>query len=73
MPGENADAQVKINGELLQGPRKLDHNDRILFGKHVFYLFVDPEGKEELKDWHIASEEANKDAVDSLVQAEIEK
>ena len=28
---------------------------------------------EEEKDWHFASEEANKDAVDSLVQAEIEK
>ena len=39
----------------------------------MFYLFVDPQDMDEEKDWNMASEEANKDAVDSLVQAELEK
>ena len=39
----------------------------------MFYLFVDPDEIGDLNDWIMASEEANKDAVESLVKAELDK
>ena len=34
--------KVKVNGELVEEPVKLEHGDRILIGSHYFYLYVDP-------------------------------
>lgn len=40
----------------------LTHGDRLLFGSHHYFLFVDPSvNPEETYEWELAMKEANKD------------
>lgn len=42
----NSDSPVKhqtlVNGQLLEHPEKLRHLDRVRFGLHNYFVFIDP-------------------------------
>lgn len=58
---------VKVNGELIVNPILLEHGDRILFGSHHYFLYIDPLiNIEETYDWDLAVKEANKDQMGIL-------
>ena len=53
---------VKVNGERLEEPVRLQHGDRILIGDYQYYLYVDPMVDPEASyDWNQAMKEANRD------------
>jgi hypothetical protein len=53
---------VKVNGELITDPVLLVHGDRLLFGSHHYFLYMDPlVNPDEMYDWELAMKEANKD------------
>jgi hypothetical protein len=53
---------VKINGELVNGPTTLQPGDRILFGSHIYYIYIHPNiNKDDQFDYEDAVKEANKD------------
>lgn len=55
---------VKVNGERVEEPVRLEHGDRILIGSHHYYLFVDPlVNSDEQVEWETAMKEANKDSM----------
>ena len=52
-----------VNGDLVSEERQLQHGDRILFGNHNYFIFVDPQLEpltEEQKDYYSATKEVNK-------------
>ena len=66
----SADPQLKtyINGKLLTAQRELENQDRIRFGNHNYFLFVDPEEiTRESYDWEFAMNEANEEGVKRLI------
>jgi len=58
-----AGARIKVNGFPLTGERKLEHNDRVIFGSNHLYVFKNPlkpdlpEGTPEDVDWDFAQKE----------------
>lgn len=53
---------VKVNGELVEEPTQLNPGDRILFGSHIYYLYVNPKiNKDATYNHEAAVKEANKD------------
>ena len=61
--------QTLLNGKLVTGETKLKHLDRIRFGLHNYFLFLDPNEVEfNQYDW----EYANQEAIDNNVK-DIEK
>ena len=53
-------AKIKVNGINIEGPHKLEHNDRILFGSSHLHVFVDPKkqvNKQQRITWEIAQKE----------------
>lgn len=51
-----------LNGEQVDGPRLLQHGDRILVGLLHYFLFVDPHvNHNEFCDYEFAMKEANKE------------
>jgi hypothetical protein len=51
-----------VNGDLLTEPIVINHADRVLFGNHNYFLYVDPEiNLEEEVDWEVAMKEVLKD------------
>ena len=58
---------VKINGELVTEPRKMEHGVRVLIGMHHYYIFCDPViDKEVMVPWEEAMKEANADALNNV-------
>ena len=54
--------KVKVNGELVDEPVKLQHGDRVLIGDYQYYLYVDPLIDFDADfDWNAAMKEANRD------------
>ena len=54
--------KVKVNGELVVEPQKLQHLDRVLIGDYQYYLYVDPlVDFDATYDWNEANKEANRD------------
>ena len=48
-----------MNGKLVTGEAKLKHLDRIRFGLHNYFLFLDPNEVEfNQYDWDFANQEA---------------
>lgn len=73
------DSSVKtmVNGQLISGPVEIHNQDRIRFGNHVFFSFIDPsqEQNEEL-NFEFAVKEANETEMKSLIgerEAEIRR
>ena len=65
---------VKVNGERVEEPVKLEHGDRILVGSHHYYLFVDPQvNNEEQVEWEEAMKEANKEQLAMAAAADQEE
>ena len=63
--------KVKVNGELVEEPVKLEHGDRILVGGHHYYLFVDPTiNNDEQVEWEDAMKEANKKELELAAAAD---
>lgn len=55
---------VKINGELVQQPTVLRPGDRILFGSHIYYIFIHPKvNKDATFEYEDAVKEANKESM----------
>ena len=53
---------VKINGELVTQPTRLSPGDRILFGPHIYYLYIHPKiNKDAVYEYEDAVKEANRD------------
>jgi hypothetical protein len=53
---------VKVNGELVTQPTFLNPGDRVLFGSHIYYLFIHPNiNKDATFEYEDAVKEANKD------------
>ena len=75
----SADQQLKtyINGKLLTAQRELENQDRIRFGNHNYFLFIDPEEiTRDSFDWEFAMNEANEEGVKRLIgeqEAELRK
>jgi hypothetical protein len=73
------DPSVKtmVNGQIIKGPTEIHNQDRIRFGNHVFFSFIDPEQpqSEEL-NFEFAVKEANETEMKSLIgekEAEIRR
>lgn len=61
---------TKINGEIVTGPTFLNPGDRILFGSHIYYIFIHPNVNPEASfEYEDAVKEANKDQM-QITQAE---
>ena len=57
-----------LNGKLLTSPTVLENQDRIRFGNHNFFLYIDPEELTSAKfDWEYAVKEANEEQVRGLI------
>lgn len=55
---------VKINGELVQQPTVLRPGDRILFGSHIYYIYIHPKvNKDATFEYEDAVKEANKESM----------
>lgn len=63
-PAPDMNLKTTLNGKILEKTTELSHQDRIRFGNHNFFLFVDPE---ELSannfDWEYAMREAHEEEV----------
>jgi len=59
IPSDNPASKTMVNGKVLSGRKELDSGDRIRFGNHVFFLYVDPDEIGEKHDWEEAVKEAN--------------
>lgn len=42
-PSLDPSLKTTLNGKILTIPAEIEHNDRIRFGNHNFFLFIDPE------------------------------
>lgn len=68
IPNRDSSFKTIVNGKLLVEPLELEHGDRIRFGNHNYWLFIDPEEiGAELKDWQFAMNEANEEEVKGLI------
>lgn len=53
---------TKINGEIVQAPTVLNPGDRILFGSHIYYIYIHPKvNRDATFEYEDAVKEANKD------------
>ena len=63
-PSQDKNLRTMRNGKLIEEPTLLDHQDRIRFGNHNFFLYIDPEElSNEHYDWEYAVTESNQDQV----------
>ena len=75
----STDPQLKtyVNGKVLTAQRELENQDRIRFGSHNYFLFIDPEEiTHDNFDWEFAMNEANEEGVKRLIgeqEAELRK
>jgi kinesin family member 13 len=68
IPSQDPSHKTMRNGKLVEKLVVLEHQDRIRFGNHNFFLFLDPEELSNEKiDWEYAVKESNKDQVQGLL------
>ena len=60
-------SKTTVNGKAVTGPVVLSHGDRVRFGNHNYFVFMDPEDMEKVADWETAVREANSEGVDMLL------
>lgn len=52
----------------------MEHNDRVKFGNHNFFLFKDPDELDQTEyDWEFAAKEATEEQVKSMLGAQDEE
>lgn len=73
IPSREGDRKTMINGKIITEKQELDSGDRIRFGNHVFYVYVDPDEIAEQHDWEFAMEEANEAEVNALLAKQNEE
>ena len=67
-PSPDPNLKTMVNGEILKGPRALQGQDRIKFGNHVFFSFIDPDVPQNSElDWEYAVKEANETEMKSMM------
>jgi pSer/pThr/pTyr-binding forkhead associated (FHA) protein len=60
---------TKINGELVMTPTVLNPGDRILFGSHIYYIYIHPNvNRDATFDYEDAVKEANKDSMSTRIE-----
>ncbi|CAG9327700.1 unnamed protein product [Blepharisma stoltei] len=73
-PSTDPSLKTLVNGKVLTQEITLQHHDRIRFGNHNYFLFIDPD---ELGgapfDWEKAVNEASQDQVNGLIGANNEE
>ena len=73
IPSDNPASKTMVNGKVLSGRKELDSGDRIRFGNHVFFLYVDPDEIGEKHDWEEAVKEANEAEVQAMLGKQAEE
>lgn len=64
IPSSDPNLKTVINGKTLTEPADLNNEDRIRFGNHNYFLFIDPEELSNNKyDWEYAMKEAHEEEV----------
>ena len=67
-PSPDFNLKTTVNGKILTEPTKIDHQDRIKFGNHNFFLLIDPEElSNDSFDWEYAMKEAHEEEVKLLL------
>ena len=60
---------MKVNGELVTEPIDLQPGDRILFGSHIYYIYIHPNvNKDATFEYEDAVKEANKEQMQFSVE-----
>lgn len=68
IPSPDPNLKTMINGKLLTQPTVIENQNRIRFGNHNFFLFVDPDELSNNNfDWEYAMKEANEEQVNGLI------
>lgn len=68
IPSSDPSYKTILNGKFLEKPAFLEHQDRIRFGNHNFFLFIDPEElSNDRHDWEFAVKEAHEEEVKALL------
>lgn len=68
IPSQDTSLRTMRNGKLITEPVLLENQDRLRFGNHNFFLFVDPdELSNKVFDWEFAVKEANSEQVRVLL------
>ena len=68
IPSQDLNLRTTLNGKILEAPAILSHQDRIRFGNHNFFLFVDPEElSSNSYDWEYAMSEAHEEEVKMIL------
>jgi kinesin family member 13 len=67
-PSSDPNLKTMINGKILAEPTVLENQNRIRFGNHNFFLYIDPEELSSATyDWEYAVKEANEEQVRGLL------
>lgn len=67
-PSEDPNVKTLRNGKLITEPTILEHQDRLRFGNHNFFLYIDPEElSNDHYDWEYAVKESNQDQVRDIL------
>ena len=68
IPSSDPGVKTTLNGKILEKPTFLEHQDRIRFGNHNFFLFIDPEElSNNSHDWEYAVKEAHEEEVKTFL------
>jgi kinesin family member 13 len=68
LPSPDANLKTTVNGKLLTQSAVLQHHDRVRFGNHNYFLFVDPEElSNSHPDWEFAMNETHEEEVKLLL------
>ena len=67
-PSPDLNLKTTVNGKILTEPTEIQHQDRIRFGNHNFFLLIDPEELSNNNfDWEYAMKEAHEEEVKMLL------
>ena len=68
LPSQDLNIKTMRNGKIIESPVVLEHQDRIRFGNHNFFLFIDPEElSNEHYDWEYAVKESNEEQIRGIL------
>ena len=68
VPSPDTNLKLMVNGQIITSPTKIQNQDRIRFGNHLYFLFHDPSVSANPEhDWEFAMKEANENEMRSLL------
>jgi hypothetical protein len=68
VPSSDLSMKTMVNGKIISSPVMLENMNRIRFGNHNYFLFIDPEEMTNEKfDWDYAVKEANEEQVKGII------